>query len=61
MTKNQDRMDSHTMELPRQIVVGEKNIDNFAEFLHSLTKPKQVSLISGIHVKKILKQKIEKS
>ena len=49
------------MELPRQIVVGEKNIGEFGEFLHNLTKPKKVSLISGIHVKKIIKQKIEKS
>lgn len=54
-------MKSHTTELPRQIVIGEKNIDDFAEFLHSLTKPKKVSLVSGIHVQKILKQKIEKS
>ncbi|BDQ29990.1 MAG: iron-containing alcohol dehydrogenase [Nitrosopumilus sp.] len=61
MTKNQDRMQSHTMELPRQIVVGEKNISEFGGFLHNLTKPKKVSLISGIHVKKILKEKIEKS
>ena len=61
MTKNQDRMQSHTMELPRQIVVGEKNISEFGDFLHNLTKPKKVSLISGIHVKKILKEKIEKS
>ena len=61
MTKNQDRMQSHTMELPRQSVVGEKNISEFGDFLHNLTKPKKVSLISGIHVKKILKEKIEKS
>jgi glycerol-1-phosphate dehydrogenase [NAD(P)+] len=61
MTKNQDRMQSHTMELPRQIVVGEKNISEFGGFLHNLTKPKKVSLISGSHVKKILKEKIEKS
>ncbi|AJW69841.1 sn-glycerol-1-phosphate dehydrogenase [Nitrosopumilus adriaticus] len=61
MTKSQDRMKSHTMELPRQIVVGEKNISEFGDFLHNLTKPKKVSLISGIHVKKILKEKIEKS
>lgn len=54
-------MKSHTMELPRQIVVGEKNIGEFGSFLYNLTKPKKVSLISGIHVKKILKQKIEKS
>jgi len=49
------------MELPRQIVVGEKNISEFGTFLYNLTKPKKVSLISGIHVKKILKEKIEKS
>jgi len=49
------------MELPRQIVVGEKNISELGEFLYNLTKPKKVSLISGIHVKKIIKQKIEKS
>lgn len=55
------RMQSHTMELPRLIVVGEKNISEFGEFLVSLSKPKKVSLISGINVKKILKQKIEKS
>jgi len=61
MRKNHDRMDSHTMELPRQIVVGEKNIGEFGEFLYNLTKSKKVSLISGIHVKKIIKQRIEKS
>lgn len=54
-------MQSHTMELPRLIVVGEKNISEFGEFLVSLRKPKKVSLISGTNVKKILKQKIEKS
>ena len=48
------RMQSHTMELPRLIVVGEKNISEFGEFLVSLRKPKKVSLISGINVKKIL-------
>ncbi|MEJ2260167.1 MAG: sn-glycerol-1-phosphate dehydrogenase [Nitrosopumilaceae archaeon] len=61
MTKLEKRMQSHTMELPRLIVVGEKNISEFGEFLVSLSKPKKVSLISGINVKKILKQKIEKS
>jgi glycerol-1-phosphate dehydrogenase [NAD(P)+] len=57
MTKNQDRMDSHMMELPRQIVIGEKNIDDFGQFLHNLTKPKKVSLISGI--KKFLNKKLK--
>lgn len=61
MKKNQKRMPSHTMELPRLIVVGENNINEIGKFLHSLNKSNKVSLISGINVKKILKQKIEKS
>lgn len=61
MTKKQDHMQSHTMELPRLIVVGEKNIEEFGRFLYTLNKPKKVSLISGIHVKKILKRQIENS
>jgi glycerol-1-phosphate dehydrogenase [NAD(P)+] len=49
------------MELPRLIVVGENNLNEFGEFLFSLNKPKKISLISGINVKKILKNKIERS
>lgn len=49
------------MELPRLIVVGENNINEFGDFLVSLNKPRKISLISGINVKKILKNKIEKS
>ena len=55
MTKNQDRMQSHTMELPRLIEIGEKNIGNFGKFLNSLSKPKKVSLISGTNVQKVWK------
>ena len=61
MTKNQDRMQSHRMELPRLIEIGEKNINDFGKFLISLNKPKKVSLIAGTNVQKILKKKIEKS
>lgn len=61
MTKNLDRMPSHTMELPRLIVIGEKNIGKIGDFLITLNKPKKVSLVTGIHVKKILQKKIEKS
>lgn len=61
MGKNQDRMPSHTMELPRLIVVGEKNIDDIGGFLKSLDNTKKVSLISGINVRKILQKKIESS
>jgi len=49
------------MELPRLIVVGENNMNEFGEFLYSLIKPKKVSLISGENVQNILKKKIEKS
>ena len=52
---------SHTMELPRQIVVGEKNIGHVGEFLRSLSNPKKVSIISGKNVKKIIGEKIDKS
>ena len=61
MLKNEDRMQSHTMELPRLIEIGEKNIGDFGKFLKSLNKPKKVSLICGTNVQKVLKIKIEKS
>ena len=49
------------MELPRKIVVGEKNISDIGTFLKSLENPKSVALISGNNVKKIVQKKIEKS
>jgi len=49
------------MELPRKIVVGEKNISDIGAFLKSLEDPKSVSLISGNNVKKIVQKEIEKS
>jgi glycerol-1-phosphate dehydrogenase [NAD(P)+] len=49
------------MELPRLIVIGEKNINEFGKFLKVLDNPKKVSLISGIHVKKFIQKKIERS
>jgi len=61
MLKNEDRMQSHTMELPRLIEIGEKNIGDFGEFLKTLNKPKKVSLICGTNVQKVLKIKVEKS
>ena len=54
-------MQSHKMELPRLIEIGEKNINDFGKFLISLNKPKKISLIAGTNVQKILKKKIEKS
>ena len=54
-------MESHTMELPRLIEIGEKNIGDFGRFLNSLNRPKKVSLISGTNVQKVLKVKVEKS
>ena len=61
MIKNEDRMQSHTMELPRLIEIGEKNIGDFGKFLKSLNRPKKVSLICGKNVQKVLKIKVEKS
>ena len=40
-TKERNIPTSHMMELPRQIVVGEKNIDRVGEFLESLARPKK--------------------
>ncbi len=54
-------MQSHTMELPRLIEIGERNIGDFGKFLFSLNRPKKVSLISGTNVQNVLKSKIEKS
>ena len=54
-------MPSHTMELPRKIVVGEKNINDVGKFVKSLKNTEKVSLISGDVVKKIVQEKIEKS
>ncbi len=61
MTKKKDLAPSHTMELPRLIVIGEKNINEFGKFLRSLNNPKKVSLISGDNVRKYLQKKIENS
>ena len=49
------------MELPRLIVIGEKNINQFGNFLQQLDSPKKVSVISGLNVKKFLQKKIERS
>jgi len=49
------------MELPRLIVVGEKNINDIGSFLKSLKNIKKVSLVSGNNVKKIVQNKIESS
>jgi len=59
--KKKNMPTSHTMELPRQIVVGEKNIDRVGKFLESLSKPKKVSIVSGKNVKKIIGNKIDGS
>ena len=53
---------SHTMELPRQIVVGENNIEEVGKFLHGLCpNSNKVSIISGKNVKKIFGQQIDSS
>ena len=54
-------MQSHTMELPRLIVVGERNIVDFGSFLKKLDDSKKISIVTGNHVKKIIQTKIEVS
>ena len=54
-------MRSHVMELPRLIVVGEKNIPQFGRFLKRLNGSRRVSLITGMHVKRIIRGRVEKS
>ena len=54
-------MQSHSMELPRLIEIGEKNIDDFGRFLNSLNRPKKISLVSGTNVQRVLRKKIERS
>jgi len=49
------------MELPRLIVVGEKNVAGFGEFLKRLDGSRRVSLITGAHVKKIIQRRVEGS
>lgn len=61
MAKKKNSAPSHTMELPRLIVIGEKNLKEFGRFLKSLDNPKKVSLISGIDVKRFLQNDIERS
>ena len=60
--KERKKSMSHTMELPRQIVVGENNIGEVGEFLHGLSpNSKKISIISGKNVKKIFGQQIDSS
>ncbi len=61
MRFHQKPMSSHTMELPRQIVIGEKNIGEVGNFIANLANPKKVSLVSGDRVRKITYKKVERS
>lgn len=54
-------MKSHTMELPRLIVIGDKNVGDFGTFLKRLDGSRRISLITGNNVKKIIIKKIEAS
>lgn len=54
-------MPSHVMELPRQIVVGERNIGDLGGFLEGLASPRKISIVSGDQVKKIIFKKVSRS
>lgn len=61
MRFHQKPMSSHVMELPRQIVIGEKNIGDVGRFIADLASSRKVSLVSGDQVRKIVQTKIERS
>ena len=61
MKKKLSRAHSHTMELPRLIVVGNNNLNQIGKFVKTLSNPKKVCLISGKNVRPIVGKKIEKS
>lgn len=52
--KGGHRAESHTMELPRLIQIGEGNLAGFGGFLRSLGAPGRVSLVSGPNVRAAL-------
>ena len=61
MKNKLSRAHSHTMELPRLIVVGNNNLNQIGKFVKTLSNPKKVCLISGKNVRPIVGKKIEKS
>ena len=52
---------SHTMELPRRIVIGEGNVGGLGAFLVSLTGTGRVSLVSGEQVREVVGDLVEES
>ena len=54
-------MPAHVMEFPRLIVIGNNNIKDVGNFLQSLGNLKKISIIAGLHVKKLLQMKVESS
>ncbi len=52
---------SHTMELPRLIVIGEKNIGGIGGFVRSLGRTGRMALISGVNVRKLVQDRVERS
>lgn len=53
------RTNSHTMELPRLITVGEKNIGDIGGFVAMLGRPRKISLVSGANVRRVVRDDIE--
>lgn len=49
------------MELPRRIVIGQKNMGELGRFLSGLGGSRKVSLITGVHVKGIVRHRVEAS
>ena len=52
---------SHTMELPRKIEIGENTLGRLGDFVKSLGISHRVSLVSGSHVKRMIRREIDSS
>lgn len=59
MVKRAIRAPSHTMELPRKIVIGQRTLKGLGSFVKSLGPIRRVSLISGPHVQRTVKSVVD--
>ena len=56
-----DRSVSHSMELPRRIVLGRDILGEIGDFLSSLAKTEMVSAVTGPHVGDLVRSEFEES
>ncbi len=61
MVSRAAREPSHTMELPRRIVIGMGTLGGLGSFAESLAPVRRVSLVSGPHVQKTVRRTVDRS